>query len=238
MRSRGPPRRGELLEVEIDSLAFGGRGVARADGLRRLRRRCAAGRPRARRGHQVEAPLRRGAGGRAAASPAPTASPTAASTTASPAPGRPGRACPTSASSPTSRSRSATRCGGSAASTASSWSEIEPAVETVALPQQARVLLRREQGGEAILGFHARGRWDLIVDVEDCLLASERGNAARNEVREWARFESIAPYDRRGEGGRPAQPGGPRGSADRPDPDPPRHLARPTSPSRRSTSTP
>ena len=38
-----------------------------------------------------------------------------------------------------------------------------------------------------MLGFHARGRWDLIVDVEDCLLASERGNAARNQVREWAR---------------------------------------------------
>src|ERR1043166_5372766 len=30
--ARGP-RRGELLEVEIDSLAFGGRGIARADGL-------------------------------------------------------------------------------------------------------------------------------------------------------------------------------------------------------------
>jgi predicted RNA-binding protein with TRAM domain len=27
------PRRGERLEVEIDSLAFGGRGVARADGF-------------------------------------------------------------------------------------------------------------------------------------------------------------------------------------------------------------
>ena len=30
--SRGP-RRGERLEVEIDSLAFGGRGLARADGF-------------------------------------------------------------------------------------------------------------------------------------------------------------------------------------------------------------
>jgi 23S rRNA (uracil1939-C5)-methyltransferase len=30
--ARGP-RRGELLEVEIESLAFGGRGVARSDGL-------------------------------------------------------------------------------------------------------------------------------------------------------------------------------------------------------------
>jgi len=30
--ARGP-RRGELLEVEIDSLAFGGRGLARAEGF-------------------------------------------------------------------------------------------------------------------------------------------------------------------------------------------------------------
>ena len=30
--ARGP-RRGETLEVEVDSLAFGGRGVARAEGF-------------------------------------------------------------------------------------------------------------------------------------------------------------------------------------------------------------
>ncbi len=30
-----------------------------------------------------------------------------------------------------------------------------------------------ERDDEAILGFHARGRWDLIVDVDDCQLASE-----------------------------------------------------------------
>jgi 23S rRNA (uracil1939-C5)-methyltransferase len=50
---------------------------------------------------------------------------------------------------------------------------------------------------ETVLGFHARGRWDLIVDVDDCHLASEAGNAARNAVREWARLESVAPYDPR-----------------------------------------
>ena len=48
-----------------------------------------------------------------------------------------------------------------------------------------------------MLGFHASGRWDLVIGVEDCLLASERGNAARNEVREWARDEIVEPYDRR-----------------------------------------
>ncbi len=41
------------------------------------------------------------------------------------------------------------------------------------------------------LGFHARGRWDQVVDVDDCLLASEANNSARNAVREWARSESV-----------------------------------------------
>lgn len=54
-----------------------------------------------------------------------------------------------------------------------------------------------EDDDELTLGFHARGRWDLTVDVDDCHLASEAGNAARNEVREWARAESIPAYDRR-----------------------------------------
>jgi 23S rRNA (uracil1939-C5)-methyltransferase len=51
---------------------------------------------------------------------------------------------------------------------------------------------------ELALGFHARGRWDTIVDAEDCLLASERNNAERNRVRAWAREAGIPPFDRRG----------------------------------------
>ena len=36
-----------------------------------------------------------------------------------------------------------------------------------------------------------------MIDVDDCLLASKPNNAARNEVREWARGESLPAYDRR-----------------------------------------
>ena len=54
-----------------------------------------------------------------------------------------------------------------------------------------------EEGDELTLGFHARGRWDLVVDADDCHLASERGNEARNAVREWARAEAIPAFDRR-----------------------------------------
>ena len=54
-----------------------------------------------------------------------------------------------------------------------------------------------EREGEVSLGFHARGRWDTVVGVEDCLLASEAGNDARNRVRDWARSSGLDSYDRR-----------------------------------------
>ena len=74
---------------------------------------------------------------------------------------------------------------------------IEPALETWRYRNKLEYSFGASEGGEVALGFHARGRWDLIVDVEDCMLASERGNAARNAVREWAGMEVVAPYDAR-----------------------------------------
>jgi 23S rRNA (uracil1939-C5)-methyltransferase len=51
-----------------------------------------------------------------------------------------------------------------------------------------------------LLGFHARGRWDRIVDVDDCLLASTANNAARNGVRDWAREAGLSAFDGEGRG--------------------------------------
>ena len=50
--------------------------------------------------------------------------------------------------------------------------------------------------GRLICGFHAPGRWDEIVEVRDCLLASEAANAARERVVEWCRAQGLVPYDR------------------------------------------
>ena len=58
-----------------------------------------------------------------------------------------------------------------------------------------------ERDGELVLGFHARGRWDEIVDAQDCLLASEANNARRNEVRDWAQASGVPAYDRRSQAG-------------------------------------
>jgi 23S rRNA (uracil1939-C5)-methyltransferase len=45
------------------------------------------------------------------------------------------------------------------------------------------------------LGFHKAGRWDEVLEIERCWLTTELGNAIRNRVREWAREERLVAYD-------------------------------------------
>jgi 23S rRNA (uracil1939-C5)-methyltransferase len=45
------------------------------------------------------------------------------------------------------------------------------------------------------LGFHRAGRWDEVLDVERCWLTGELGNAVRAAVRDWAREEHLTAYD-------------------------------------------
>jgi 23S rRNA (uracil1939-C5)-methyltransferase len=52
-----------------------------------------------------------------------------------------------------------------------------------------------DHDGQAVLGFHRRGSWRDVVDVQDCHLASEANNAARNAVRDWARSEGLPAYE-------------------------------------------
>jgi 23S rRNA (uracil1939-C5)-methyltransferase len=54
-----------------------------------------------------------------------------------------------------------------------------------------------DERGELICGFHAPGRWHEIVGIDDCLLASEAGNRAREEVLRWCRAQGLRAYDRR-----------------------------------------
>jgi 23S rRNA (uracil1939-C5)-methyltransferase len=46
-----------------------------------------------------------------------------------------------------------------------------------------------------VLGFHRAGRWDEVIDVEECLLTTDVGNAIREAVKRWAREEGLEPYD-------------------------------------------
>ncbi|MGH2914437.1 MAG: class I SAM-dependent RNA methyltransferase, partial [Solirubrobacteraceae bacterium] len=58
-----------------------------------------------------------------------------------------------------------------------------------------------DSAGTLVCGFHAPGRWDEIVTFDDCLLASQRANEARERIVAWCRAQGLAAYDRRlGEG--------------------------------------
>jgi len=45
------------------------------------------------------------------------------------------------------------------------------------------------------LGFHRAGRWDEVLDIRKCWLTTDLGNAIREAVREWARALGLDAYD-------------------------------------------
>jgi 23S rRNA (uracil1939-C5)-methyltransferase len=58
---------------------------------------------------------------------------------------------------------------------------------------------RKEGGGALVCGFHAPGGWKRVEPIEDCLLASEAGNRAREVALAWAREHGLRAWDRRRE---------------------------------------
>ena len=54
-----------------------------------------------------------------------------------------------------------------------------------------------DERGELALGFHAPGSWERIIALDDCLLASEPGNAARQAALDWCTAQGLLAFDRR-----------------------------------------
>jgi 23S rRNA (uracil1939-C5)-methyltransferase len=78
---------------------------------------------------------------------------------------------------------------------------ITPALEQWRYRNKLEYSFGTDQDNRLICGFHAPGRWDEIVEVTDCLLASEQGNEARERIVDWCRDQQLTVYDRRsGEG--------------------------------------
>ena len=189
------PARGETLTLEIESLAYGGRGVARRNGFVVF---VSGALP----GDRVEAEVTKAkrsfAEARATAllTPSPDRVPDRCDHGGEPCPGAPWQGLEYSQQLHHKQEQVAdalTRIGGL---DGFELETIEPAVE----PWRYRNKLEYsfgERDGELVLGFHARGRWDEVVDTEDCLLASEANNAERNRVRGWAREVGLPAFDRR-----------------------------------------
>ncbi len=45
-----------------------------------------------------------------------------------------------------------------------------------------------------VLGLHRAGRWDEVLDIRKCWLTTDFGNELRDAVRTWAREEGLEPY--------------------------------------------
>jgi 23S rRNA (uracil1939-C5)-methyltransferase len=73
---------------------------------------------------------------------------------------------------------------------------ILPAVERLRYRNKLEYSFGNGEEGELALGFHRPGRWDLIDDIEDDILASERVNEVRRAVRAWCREEGLDAWDR------------------------------------------
>jgi 23S rRNA (uracil1939-C5)-methyltransferase len=74
---------------------------------------------------------------------------------------------------------------------------IVPAVEEWRYRNKVEFSFGVGPDGELVCGFHAPGRWDQILPLDDCLLVSERVNAIRQQVLEYAVGHQLTAWDRR-----------------------------------------
>jgi 23S rRNA (uracil1939-C5)-methyltransferase len=187
-----PVKMHEELELDVESLAFGGNGVARHNGFVVFVRR---GLP----GDRVRARVTRVKRGFAEA---------IATDVLSAGPQRVEAPC---AHFPT--------CGGCrfqdlayASQVAQKEAQVRDALQRIAgiadpplepiVPCEPDVFFYRnkmeysfapsEEG--PVLGLHKAGRWDEVIDIERCWLTTDLGNGIRNAVRDWAREEGLAAY--------------------------------------------
>jgi len=193
------PKRDDVLEVEVQDLAFGGAGVARHDGFVVFARDTAPGdrarvRIRKARRRFAEADLEE---------------------VLAPGPSRVEVPCPY-----------VPRCGGCRLQHVAyeralaakrdqvaehlarighlegiDVREPDPAIERFGYRNKMEYSASPGADGGVQLGFHVRGRWDEVIDVEHCLLATALGNRVRETVRAWADAEGIRPYDQRAQEG-------------------------------------
>jgi 23S rRNA (uracil1939-C5)-methyltransferase len=187
-----PVRKGEELELSIDSLAYGGSGVARLNGFVVFVR---GGLP----GDRVRARVTKTKRGFAEA---------IAEAVLEPSPERVEAPC-----------RHFGVCGGCRfqdlgydAQIAAKEQQVRDALTRIGrfadpplepiVPAVAQFGYRNKleysftQGEDGVdLGFHRAGRWDEVIGIEECLLTTDLGNAVRLAVREWAREEKLESYD-------------------------------------------
>ncbi len=194
------PRPNDELELEIDSLAYGGKGVARRNGYVVF---VAGALP----GDRVRAAVTKSKRHYAEARtvellrPSEDRVPDRCDHGGEPCPGAPWQGLAYEEQLRQKQTQVEDALGRLGHLSGYELEPIEPAGERWRYRNKLEYSFGEDAEGQPILGFHARGRWDRVVDAEDCLLASEANNARRNEIRSWAREQGLSAYDRRTQDG-------------------------------------
>jgi 23S rRNA (uracil1939-C5)-methyltransferase len=193
------PGRGESLTLEVESLAYGGRGVARRNGYVIF---VAGGLPGDRVRAEVTKAKRSFAEARAIEllRASDDRVPERCDHGGEPCPGVPWQALAYEQQLAHKRRQTDDALTRLAGLEGYELEETEPAIERWRYRNKLEYSFG-SRDSETVLGFHARGRWDQVVDADDCLLASERNNRVRNELRGWARSSGLPPFDRRSRSG-------------------------------------
>ncbi len=185
------PARGDLLELTVDSLAFGGAGVARLDGYVVF---VAEGIPGDRVRAEVQKAKRAYAEARAIEilEPGPDRiEPRAAH------PGAPWQVLPYERQLAVKQAQVDDALRRIGRLEEFELEPIVPAVEPWRYRNKLEYSFGTDAGGRLVCGFHAPGSWEEIVELTDCLLASEPANAARERVVQWCRDQGLKAFDRR-----------------------------------------
>jgi 23S rRNA (uracil1939-C5)-methyltransferase len=189
------PRRGDELELTIDSLAFGGAGVARADGYVVFVSGAVPG-------DRVRAVIgkRKRAYAEARVVQLLKPSPERIAPVAG-HPGAPWQVLPYERQLAVKQAQVDDALRRIGKLDGFVLEPIMPALEPWRYRNKLEYSFGTAADGSLVCGFHAPGRWDEIVPVHDCMLASSRGNEVRERIVQWCRAQQLAAYDRRrGEG--------------------------------------
>jgi 23S rRNA (uracil1939-C5)-methyltransferase len=186
------PNKGDTIDVRVDSLAFGGQGVARTDGGYVVF--VGGGIPGDRVRAQITKRNRRYAEGRLVEvlEPGPDRIDPVADH-----PGAPWQVLPYERQLEIKAQQVDDALRRIGHLDGYELQEIVPAVEQWRYRNKLEYSFGTGPGAELVCGFHAPGSWETILPMTDCLLASEPGNAAREAVLAWARGQGLMAYDRR-----------------------------------------
>jgi 23S rRNA (uracil1939-C5)-methyltransferase len=189
--SQARPSRGDVLELTIDSLAHGGNGVARHDGYVVF----VAGAVPGDRVRAVVGKAKR-AYAEARAIEIVEASPDRVPALAD-HPGAPWQVLPYERQLEVKAEQVREALERIGHLSDFELEPIVPAVEQWRYRNKLEYSFGTGPDGELVCGFHAPGRWDEIVGMTDCLLASERSNEVREQVLQWCRAQGLGAWDRR-----------------------------------------